>query len=99
MWFLDNTVSLHSVIKGTAKHAGLDRSIAVTKFFEGWFSATMWYEFVDSKGNWSDGISRELGQDPFAAKYGFSAAEFYIDPAWWTAELATVWGWVQDFKT
>ena len=52
---------------------------------------------MDSKGNWSDGISRELGKDPFIAQHGFSAEEFFIDPAWWTAELATVWKWVQDF--
>ena len=97
LWFLDNTVSLHSIIKGSAGHAALDRAIAVANFCTGWCKVTTWYEFVDSKGNWSDGISRELGKDPFIAKHGFSAEEFFIDPAWWTAELATVWRWVQDF--
>ena len=96
LWFIDNTVSLHSVIKGSAKHAALDRSIAVAKFFEGWLDTTTWYEFVDSKGNWSDGISRELGADPFAAKHGFRTWEVPLDPAWWTAELQTIWQWVQD---
>ena len=34
IWFVDNTVSLHSFIKGRASHAALDRAISMAKFLQ-----------------------------------------------------------------
>ena len=91
LWFVDNTVAMHSFIKGRASHAALDRAISIAKFLQaghesGWRRASappltqgharvsIWMEFVDSGGNWSDGISRELGEDVFAREQGFHTA-------------------------
>ena len=91
LWFVDNTVAMHSFIKGRASHAALDRAISMAKFLQaghesGWRRASappltqgharvgIWMEFVDSGGNWSDGISRELGEDVFAREQGFHTA-------------------------
>ena len=38
-------------------------------------------EFVDSGGNWSDGISRDLGEDAFARAHGFHIAKMQARPA------------------
>jgi hypothetical protein len=34
LWLIDNSVSLHCYVKGRASHAGLDRSVAATKFLQ-----------------------------------------------------------------
>ena len=96
LWFLDNTVSLYSVVKGSAKSPALDRAIAVTKFLQGVFHIQVWFEFVDSKGNWSDGISRQLAADDFAQRHGFSISELAPDATLWTADLQAVWQRVVD---
>ena len=96
IWFVDNTVSLHSFIKGRASHAALDRAISMAKFLQartrlgtvwgrggararagsaqGHARVSIWMEFVDSGGNWADGISRDLGEDAFARAHGFHTA-------------------------
>ena len=33
---------------------------------------TIWWEFVESKANWSDGVSRVGSKCPWAAEHGFS---------------------------
>ena len=38
-------------------------------------------EFVDSGGNWSDGISRDLGEGAFARAHGFHIAKMQARPA------------------
>ena len=80
-----------SVVKGSAKHAALDRSIAVNKFIDCQQRAVTWYEFVDSHADWSDGISKELASDPFAPKHGFPVHQVYPNPQWWVDSLQDTW--------
>ena len=101
IWFVDNTVSLHSFIKGRASHAALDRAISMAKFLQartrlgtvsgqgararagsaqGHARVSIWMEFVDSEGNWADGISRDLGEDAFARAHGFHTASMQARP-------------------
>ena len=87
IWFLDNSVSLHSIIKGSARDAALDRSIAIVKLLQGHAHIEIWYEFVDSEGNWSDGISRRLAADPFARAHGFPISELIPDAEWWLGDI------------
>ena len=58
LWVLDNTSALHSFVKGRSEHATLDRNVSLMNFFKLRLDVTMWLEWVDSKSNWSDGISR-----------------------------------------
>ena len=39
----------------------------------------IWVEYVDTDSNWSDGISREFGDDPFARVEHFEARRVNFD--------------------
>ena len=58
LWLLDNTAALHSFVRGNSGHSVLDRSIAVTKFYQCHYGIDIWFEYVESEANWADGISR-----------------------------------------
>ena len=53
--------------------------------------ATIWVEWVDSEGNWSDGLSRALAADRFVVDHGFVTEEILPDMAWWSEPLLAVW--------
>ena len=47
-------------------------------------------EYIESKSNWADGISRKLGDDPWAMRHGFATREIQI-PTWpWTTPMTEV---------
>ena len=69
----------------------MDRSISIAKFLQGVFKIQIWFEFVDSKGNWSDGISRLLQDDPFACKHNFPVSELVPDATFWAEDLEILW--------
>ena len=58
VWYIDNTSALYSVVKGSSKQPAVGRTVAVTHFLMFKFNISIWWEFVDSMANWSDGVSR-----------------------------------------
>ena len=48
-------------------------------------------EWIDSQGNWSDGLSRALAKDRFVVDRGFETEEITPDMAWWSGPLVEVW--------
>eukprot|EP00971_Amphidinium_carterae_P063657 1259692-Amphidinium_carterae.1 len=54
----DNSASLHSMVKGCAREPVLDRSVSLAHLLCTKHDIHMWFEFVGSESNWSDGISR-----------------------------------------
>ena len=91
LFFLDNTSALHSFVKGRAGPPALDRSIAFTNFVACHAAVTTWWEFVPSKLNWADGISRLLGADPFARTHGFPISRVTVDRRIWLGDLQAAW--------
>ena len=91
LYFIDNTSSLHSYVKGCAVPAALDRSIAFTNFLASRRSITTWWEFTPSGTNWSDGISRQLGSDAFVRRHRFPAKRIGVDSRIWTGSLESAW--------
>ena len=55
------------------------------------YSFRVWYEFVDSNANWSNGISRHLNKDDFAHSNGFAIEDLEIKADWWAASLLHLW--------
>ena len=91
LWFVDNTSALHSMIKGSARSEWLDRSVALFHFLAFHHDVHVWFEFVDSESNWSDGISRDLGEDKWAKQHGFALRELSIPLHLWKGPLHDVW--------
>ena len=74
VWFIDNVAALMALIKGSSDNADLD---SLTGQIHGALFARgigMYFEWVESKANWSDGISREGLRDEWHRANGFKAA-------------------------
>ena len=60
LWLLDSTVSLHALIKCTSTNPNVARSVEAFRIFCYFFHVEVWFEYVSSKSNYADGISRDL---------------------------------------
>jgi hypothetical protein len=92
LWFVDNTSALRSLVKGCSNQAHVDRSVGLAHLVACEFRISLWFEYVDSHANWADGISRELGDDPFARQHGFRVTEVPLCPEPWRGSLSAAWG-------
>ena len=66
--------------RGHAWKRSLARARARGGSTQGHARVSIWMEFVDSGGNWADGISRDLGEDAFARAHGFHIASMQARP-------------------
>ena len=95
-WIVDNSSSLFCLIKGASNNLILERIVACFHIVCFWFRITVYFEYVDSKSNFSDCISRKLDQDPFCQQLGLKAREFESQAFWFEDELATIWSLVES---
>ena len=72
-----------------ANHEVLDRSVAYTCFLRGRANIPMWFEYVESKGNWSDAISRLRKES--VRKRSIPAAEFQVCQSIWLCSVEECW--------
>ena len=72
IWFIDNTAALMALIRGRSDNADLEhmsRLIHVALFaLKAWF----FWEWIPSKANWSDEISRKGFQATWHVRHGFT---------------------------
>ena len=86
LWFEDNAAVLAGLVKGSSSTADLDQGVAVIHLLLAALQVRVWFEYVESAANWSDGVSRELEKDPWAQANGFPVAIAEV-PLWpWTVE-------------
>ena len=91
LWLLDNSASLHALIKGASSNQYLGRAVELFHIFCYWFQVDVWFEFVDSGSNYSDGISHELHGEPFCQQLGIQPYECFVYAWMWTESLTQVW--------
>ena len=72
-----------------ANHAALDRSVEYACFLRGCGGMHLWFEYVDSQGNWSDEISRAIRT--FVSEQGVPVARFTPDQRIWQGTVADAW--------
>jgi len=63
VWFIDNVAALSAFIKGGSDAVDLDRSACVASLLVRRLCARVWFEYIESHSNWSDGVSRLLSAD------------------------------------
>jgi len=86
LWFEDNSAVLSGLVKGSSGHPLLDAGAATIHLLLAALQARAWFEYVESDANWSDGSSRLLAADPWAAANGFTV-EMGNVPTWpWLAQ-------------
>ena len=68
LWLLDNTSSLHALVKGTSGNTVQARTVALFHLLAYGLRCQVYFEYVQSKLNFSDDISRTLEQSAWSAK-------------------------------
>ena len=71
VWYIDNVAALMAMVRGRANNADLDKMAEILQ--GAMFALHIWiyFEWVESDSNWSDGISREGLDDPWQTANGF----------------------------
>ena len=91
VWFIDNTSSLHSLVKGTSTNAMLSRIVEVVHILLHRHRINVWFEFVSSSDNWADGISRHGFQDEFVQRLQLKCSPLRQSAWWWSVALSEIW--------
>ena len=75
MWYIDNVAALMAMVRGRANSPDLDRMAEILQ--GALFALHIWvyFEWVESDSNWSDGISQEGLDDPWQATNGFHSTQ------------------------
>ena len=72
IWFIGDTAALMALIRGRSRNADLEHLatlIHMTLFaLDAWF----WFEWIPSKSNWADSISRLGASDPWFVDHNFT---------------------------
>ena len=71
LWCIDNVAALMALVKGTSKVSSLDQMVKAVHLGAFSLQAQAYYEYVESKANWSDEISRLGIKGPWATRNNF----------------------------
>jgi hypothetical protein len=58
VWYIDNIAALMSLVRGRSDNPDLERMAQMIHLALFHLHCGLWFEWVQSKSNWSDGISR-----------------------------------------
>ena len=59
IWFVDNQAAVASLIKGTSSEPDVHEIVHMAALLRDALRARVWFEWIDSDSNTSDGLSRE----------------------------------------
>jgi len=86
IWFIDNLAALMSLIRGRSSSPDLDRISSMIHVALFALRCWAWWEYIPSKSNWSDSISRLGFADPwhganrFSSQFAFFPLELWDFP-------------------
>ena len=75
IWFIDNIAALMALVKGSSGSHSLDQMAQMVHLACFAIRSVPYFEYVESKANWSDEISREGVQGTWAPNNAFSVGE------------------------
>jgi hypothetical protein len=96
LFCIDNSVALYSMVKGGSAQPIVDRASQIVHISNYWDNSNVWFEFVSSECNWSDGASRNLGDDKFAAANGFSLKPLNLNQDLWQTPIDSLWEKIRE---
>ena len=75
LWFIDNEAACSSLIRGNSSQEDIGVVSGVTHFLMLQYDIRIWFEWVDSKSNPSDGLSRDGLKCLWTLKQGWNIAD------------------------
>ena len=88
VWFLDNSAALMAPIRGRSDAEDLERMSQIVHVLLFGLQCWMFFEWIPSKSNWADAISRLGFQDPWHVKHGFTQSEAFFQFILWQLPVA-----------
>ena len=73
--FVDNEAVCSAYIKGSSSSSDVDHLASIAHLLACRSSIRVWYEWIDSNSNISDGLSRDGLQDAYAISQGWQLQE------------------------
>ena len=80
VWFIDNIAALMALVRGRSDSDDLDSLARIIHCALFALRTWIYFEWVESEANWSDGISRTGFDDPWHRTHGFSARQCRFQP-------------------
>ena len=71
-WYIDNIAALMSLIRGRSSSPDLERLAQLIHVAMFALRASFFFEYIPSKTNWADAVSRVGFADPWLQQHGFS---------------------------
>ena len=71
IWFVDNVAALMALVKGRSDVEELEKMAELIHAMMFALSLSLYFEWVASKSNWADGISRDGSGDEWLRRHGF----------------------------
>ena len=75
LWFVDNESAVSSLIRGAAKPEDIDKIAAFSASRTTSLRARIWWEWIDSDSNPSDGLSRDGLLDEWTSKQRWTCTD------------------------
>ena len=75
IWFVDNSSAVSTLIRGSAKPEDIDNISAMVTLQNAILDHGVWFEWIDSDSNPSDGLSRLGLEDPWTLEQDWKLAE------------------------
>ena len=91
LFFIDNTTALYGAVKGVSNEESVARAVHVAHIIAYKAKALVWYEFVESKSNFADGISRKLQECEFCKRHSIPTDPIAVPQEWWSKPLKEVY--------
>ena len=83
-WYIDNTAALMALIKGRSDSPDLEHMSHMIHILLFSLRCSIYFEWIPSKSNWSDAISREGHADRWHHDQGFtSRVATFFEPLWY----------------
>ena len=76
LWWIDNIAALMAVVRGRSNNSELDQMAGAIHAILYSAKCPIFFEWVHSPDNWSDGISRRGTSDEWYQTHGFSVSSF-----------------------
>ncbi len=91
VWYVDNTAAMAAFVKGASANQFLERIVGLCRMLAHHLDARIWFEWVDSDSNWSDGVGRLFENDELAQRLGFHLQAMPQPAAEWAGSWMDLW--------
>ena len=95
VWYVDNASAMASFVKGASANEDLERIVGLFWMLAWHLQVRVWFEWVDSDSNWSDGVSRLLEKDEFSAEHGFPLEAMAGPTDQWRQSWPELWAFAE----